>query len=586
MIFNIIRFINSLSCDVFVLMMFSAFLVKELRKTTPILFTALIFSFFINILMLSSPLYTMQVLDRVLSSGSSETLLMLTIVVVGALLFIGLLQGLRSLIFSQLGCWLDETLSPDIVRKTLEFSLYKPVIGNQPLRDLTTLKNFVSSPALATIFDAPWAPLYFVVIFMINKWLGLMVLFGAILLLGLALLAKKIPNKQQTKANEKQVRSMQAFDAMLRNAEVVKAMGLRCAVSNRWRQHHEESLAHTLSASNSTTVIGGVTRTFRLGLQIVLTGVGAWLALAGEMSAGSIIAVSILSGKALAPFDAAVNIYQSWSGVRVALNRLADLDDAVPEEISVTRLPEPNGEVRIENLAYRLPENGRWVIRGLDINIEAGEVIGVIGPSGTGKTTLARILVGVLLPTNGVVRLDGATLQHWPSEQLGNHIGYLPQDVELFSGTVADNIARLSPEAKDEDVVAAAQLASVHQFILQLPQAYQTDIGPNGAFLSAGQRQRIALARCFFGDPKLVVLDEPNSNLDSEGEAALVQCLLNAKRRGVTTVTVTHRPSVLQCADKILVLHEGEAKLFGPTAEVMKKLSVGQQIPSTRTATA
>ncbi|MBU0499449.1 MAG: type I secretion system permease/ATPase [Gammaproteobacteria bacterium] len=548
-----------------------------LGECRPLFLSAFWFGLFINALMLAVPIYSMQVLDRVLSSGSLDTLVMLTIIVGVSVLFMGLLQGLRALVFSHIGRWLDDKLSSDIVQKTLNLALHKPNIGSQPLRDLATIRGFVTSPALGSLFDAPWSVIYFIVIFMINLWLGVTVVLGAALMLALALVTEKLPAKRSAQANDEQIKAMQAMDAVIRNAEVVKAMGLLEQASRRWRVHNRQWLEHAFSASNLQTVVSHTTRTLRMGLQVLLTGQGAWLVISGGMSAGGIIAVSILSGKALAPFDAAVSIYQAWANSQKAYKRLTELNPASSEANRTMMLPEPRGEISIEKLTFQEKQGSRWILRGINIRIGAGESVGIIGPSGTGKTTLARLLVGVAQPTSGSVRLDGASLDQWDPDQLGRLIGYLPQGVELFSGTVAENIARLDGEADPESIVMAARLAQVHDYILQLPNGYQTDIGLNGALLSAGQKQRIALARCFYRGARLVVLDEPNAHLDAEGELAFVQCLMQAKERGITTITIAHRPSVLQKVDKILVLQGGEAKMYGPATEVLDKMMRPEQ---------
>ncbi len=548
-----------------------------LKECRPLFWAAIAFSFFINILMLAVPLYSLQVLDRVLSSGSRDTLLMLTIIVTASLLFAHILTALRTFIFAHIGRWIEDKLSGVFARKTAKLAVYKPGIGSQPLRDLGTIKGFVTSQAMGSVFDAPWAIIFFVVIYMINITLGLVVTIGAFILLGFALWAEKGPAQKNAAATEKNIDALQSFDAILRNAEVVKAMGLLGKAHQKWEASHTESQMLAFSGSNTTTIISNITKSLRMALQILLTGLGAYFVLNREMSAGGIIAVSILSGKALAPFDAAITIWHSWVNVKKSHRRLMELDEAIPDEQRVTDLPEPSGQVQVDKVAWQEPRSKRLVLKGINITINSGESVGVIGPSGTGKTTLARILVNVLTPTNGAVRLDGADLAQWDAEKLGSRLGYLPQDVELFAGTIAHNIARLDDNVEDEKFIAAAQLANVHDFIVSLPQGYQTEIGVNGAGLSAGQRQRIALARAFFGKPKFVVLDEPNSNLDSEGENALSGCLVNARQEGITVIIIAHRPSVLHNVDNILVLHDGEAKLYGPAEEVMSKMAVGRE---------
>lgn len=544
-----------------------------LKECRPLLWGAFWCGLFINLLMLAVPIYSLQVLDRVLSSGSFDTLLMLTIVVAAAVVFMGVMQGLRSMVFSHLGRWMDDRLSGDIVDKMVALAVHKPKIGSQPLRDLATVRGFVTSPHLANFFDAPWAVIYFTVIYIIHPTLGLIVTGGAIVLLVFAFVAHKLPSGASASANDEQIKSVQAMDAILRNAEVVKSMGLLPKAKSRWQSHNEAWLGQSFSAANISTTIAQITRTLRLGLQIGVTGVGAWLALSSEMSPGAIIAISILTGRALAPFDAATPLYQSFIGVKKALTRLFELDQVNDLICQTMVLPEPKGALTIHKATYEVAETKRWILRGVNIELEAGSSLGIIGPSGSGKTTLARLLAGVMLPTTGAIRLDGAALYQWDPTQLGETIGYLPQAVELFNGTIAENIARLDRQAPDEQVIEAAQNAQVHQTITAFPNGYQTDIGLNGSLLSAGQRQRIALARCFYGNPKLIIMDEPNANLDTEGEMALVNALDKARELGITTVTIAHRPSILQNVDMILVLQDGEAKLFGPANEVMEELA-------------
>lgn len=551
-----------------------------LNECRPLFLGMIWFSFFINLLMLAVPIYTMQVLDRVLNSGSQETLIFLTLIVCIALIFMGLLQAMRSFVFSQIARKVDDETSEIVVSAILALSLKKPSLGTQPLRDLSVLKSFISSPALTSLFDAPWAIIYFAVIYMINIQLGIAITIGAVILAILAVINYRVPKEKTDGANEAQIQANQHLDIMLRNAEVVKALGIRDTATQTWRENHKKHNFLSFRASNDTVTISSFTKIFRLSIQMMVTGFGAFLALSGGMSPGSMIAVSILSGKALQPFDAAVSIYQGITGVKQSFRRLQNLFKSVEEsglnlvdQKTKTELPEPLGRITIDKLSYQDKGSGKWLVKNIALTVEPGEIIGVVGPSGAGKTTLSRLLVGVLEPSVGAVRLDGAQLQNWDDKQLSHYLGYLPQDVELFSGTISDNIARLSKEAKDEDIVTAAQLAGVHDFILSLSDGYETNIGPNGIFLSAGQRQRVGLARCFFGNVKFAVLDEPNSNLDSEGENALVDCVLKAKAAGITTFMIAHRPTIMQKVDKLLVIQAGEQKHFGPREEVLQCLT-------------
>ena len=325
---------------------------------------------------------------------------------------------------------------------------------------------------------------------------------------------------------------------------------------------------------NLSNSLGTLSKISRLAIQTGLTGLAAWLVIRGSLSPGAIIGVAMLTGKALQPFDAFLPIYQGWVGARKAYGRLKEVARAgAAPEIDKVRLPDPMGRVSLEKVTYQEPKSGRWILRGIQIEIAAGEAVAIIGPSGSGKTTLGRLIMGVLQPSSGVIRLDGADIGQWDHDHLGPHLGYLPQDVELFEGTVRENIARLHPDQDDEAILAAARLAHVHDYILKFPDGYQTEVGRYGACLSAGQRQRVALARCFIGSARVVVLDEPNSNLDAEGEAALMEALMAARARGITTISIVHRPAILRRMDKILVLHQGEAKLFGPAREVLDTLT-------------
>ena len=548
-----------------------------LKECRPLFIGAFLLSLFINLLGLAVPIYSMQVLDRVLSSGSKNTLVMLTLIVAASVVFSGLITALRSITFTQVSRWIDDRLSTEIVHKTIGLALRRPSIGAQPLRDLNVVRGFIASPTFGSLLDAPWAIIFFVVLFLINTTIGYVVAGAAIVLLGLAILAQKFPSKLVASSGDAQVKSMQAFETVVRNAEVVRAMGMEDAATRMWREQNDKTLEDGYKAGNIGTVISNSTKTFRMGLQIIITGLGAWLVINEQMTMGAIIAVNMLTGKALAPFDAAVAIYQGWTNVKKAHKRLLavfEFEEATERNLE---LPAPTGAVSVSNASYQDPKSKRWLLKSVSLDFPAGSSAGIIGPSGSGKTTLARLLVGVKKPTSGQVTLDNASLDQWQPHQFAEAVGYLPQDIELFSGTVAENIARMQSGVEDESIVTAAQMAEVHDFILGLPNGYQTDIGENGSALSAGQRQRIALARCFFGAPKVIVLDEPNSNLDTEGEQALVQAMHNAREKGITVLVVAHRPALLHHVDQIAVLKGGEVALTGPAKEVLEKLSAGNK---------
>lgn len=546
---------------------------SALNECRTLFFGALLFSACINMLMLATPIYSMQVLDRVLSSGSQNTLLMLTIIVVAAVVTASLLQVLRSIVFSNIGRWLSDKLAETIVAKTLALSVHKHTIGNQPLHDFATVRGFVASPALSSIFDIPWAVIFFVALFLINTTIGIVVTLGAMVLLVLAVLSHKITSDQLSLANQANVNALKHFDAMTRNAEVVQAMGFQKAASENWRNEYQKNVEFSHSSALTSVIVSNSTKAFRMLLQVALTGLGAYLVIAGQMSAGAIIAVNMLAGKALAPADASVSIYQGVVSLKSAIERLqAVFETKLKGHEQAIELPEPSGELIASNLAYQEPLSQNWLLKEIAFEIPAGMCVGIIGPSGSGKTTLARLLVGVLQPTKGKAMLDKADLGQWQPEQLGNAIGYMPQDVELFDGTVAQNIARMDIGASDETIVKAAKTACVHEFILALPDGYQTEIGAAGSRLSAGQRQRIGLARCFYGNVKVVVLDEPNANLDTEGENALLQCLSQAKEQNITCIVIAHRPSLLNGVDKIAIINNGHLIAFEEAQIVLQKL--------------
>lgn len=533
---------------------------------------AVLFGFGINLLMLAVPLYSMQVFDRVLSSGSQETLVFLSLIVVVCLVFTSMLQALRELLLTQTGRWIEDHLQDTVFRATAETSVVQPGIGAQPLRDLATVKGFVSSMAFVAAVDAPWAPIYFICVYIISIPIGVALSLSACVFIALALAAHYLPKSASERSGQLQTQALQTFDAMLRNAEITKAMGLVRNASQRWKDENCAAVEAAFSATNLGTLIGTVTRGLRTGLQLFLTGFSAWLVLSGHLSSGAIIAVSTLAGKALAPFDSAVSIHHGWSGFKLAYRRLVDIVSIAQHEPPKIRLPAPSGILSVESLSWQERQGQRWILRGVTFHLDAGCSLAVIGPSGSGKTTLARLLVGLMRPTIGHVRLDHAALEQWPPEQLGEAIGYLPQDVQLFSGTVAQNIARLDRNPDSDGVVAAAVMAGIHDLVLHLPHGYQTDIGVNGRTLSAGQRQRIALARCFYGHPKLMVLDEPNASLDREGEHALALALERAKKAGITTITISHRTRLLRQMDRILLLTAGEVRAYGAPSNILPKL--------------
>ncbi|MEO3388486.1 type I secretion system permease/ATPase [Mesorhizobium sp. CAU 1741] len=532
-----------------------------------------IFSLVINLLMLASPLYMLQVYDRVLVTGRTETLILLTVVVGGAMLILGLIDGLRSMIMVRMACWLTDRLSPGLIASGVRARLAGDTAGAQPLRDLIQVQHFLSSQGLAALFDAPWTPIFLALVWLLHPTLGIFATVAALVLVALGLTNELLTRRATQSANTAQLIALQQAEATIRNAEVVRAMGMLPNLLERWRAGNEVVTRDTLSSSHLSAFILGITKAVRFFVQSATLGLGAYLVLRGEASGGVMIASSILLGRALAPIELVMGGWRSLTATRIAYGRLRSRMQSVPAEPARTRLPEPYGHVTLDKVSYMAPGKKEPIVDNVSIRLRPGEAVAVIGPSAGGKSTLCRLIAGTASPSSGVIRLDGSELHHWDSIQLGQYFGYLPQDVELFAGSVRDNIGRMG-EASDEAIVRAAILAQAHDMIQKLPQGYDTSIGESGMRLSGGQRQRIGLARAVFGDPKLVVLDEPNANLDQAGEAALAAAVQELKARGTALMIVGHRPSTLAQADKVLFLRDGRVELFGPREDVLARLRV------------
>lgn len=548
-----------------------------LRSMRHIFIIAAVFSFFINALMLVPSLYMMQVYDRVLNSRNEMTLLMITLITVGLYGLLGGLEWVRSQLLVRASLQLDSRLNDRVFGATFEATL-RGAGGNpaQALSDLNNLRQFLTGNGLFAFFDAPWAPIFLIVISMLHPWLGVFSLVGGILLVGLTWLTEKATQKPLADANTAAMQASNFAGNNLKNAEVIEAMGMLPAIRGRWYAKHRSSLALQQLASNRAGAISSATRVVRLAQQSLILGLGALLVIEGKLSPSGMIAASILMGRVLAPIEQAMGSWKNFLSVRSAYERLQKLLLAVPAHQAGMSLPRPKGAVALENLVATAPNTQTTILKGISAAIAAGEVIGVIGPSASGKSTLARLLVGVWPAASGKVRLDGADIFAWNKAELGPHIGYLPQDVELFEGTIAENIARFA-EVDAEKVVRAAQRTGVHEMILRLPNGYDTPIGPAGSFLSGGQRQRIALARAIYGDPVLLVLDEPNSNLDDVGEQALVRAVLDLKAQGSTVVVMTHRTNIVSVVDKLMVLRDGTLQLYGPRNDVLAALAKAAQ---------
>ena len=528
-----------------------------------------LFSAVINLLMLAPALYMLQVYDRVLASGNQMTLLMLTLMILGLFGLMGALEWVRSQVVIRLGTQMDMRLNQRVYDAAFEAQLRtgSPAAG-QALNDLTSLRQFATGNALFAFFDAPWFPAYLLVIFLFSPWLGLLALGGAVVLMALAWINQRVSRGPLKAASELSVEATQQASAHLRNAEAIEAMGMLDTLRGRWLAQHTAFLAQQNLASEKTATVTAWSKGVRLALQSLVLGLGAWLAVQGQITAGMMIAGSILMGRVLGPIDQLIGVWKQWTCARLAYQRLEALLHAHPPRAARMALPAPRGELSVEHLGASAPGTRRATLANLSFTLPAGHVLGIIGPSGCGKSTLARLLVGVWQPLSGKVRLDGADLAQWDKHQLGPYLGYLPQDIQLFAGTIAQNIARFA-EVDADKVLAAAQMAGVHALILQLPEGYETRLGEGGAGLSGGQKQRIGLARALYGLPAVIVLDEPNSNLDEAGEQALLQAITHLKTLKRTLILITHKPNVLTLTDQLLILRDGQLQAFGPTAKVL-----------------
>ena len=549
------------------------------REYRSALKTAAILSLAINVLMLASPLFMLQVYDRVLVSRSMPTLVALLTAVVLVFAFAGLLEIVRARLMARVAAGFGEKLAAPAFSSMVNHALARRAEAQpQPLRDLEALRQYIAGPGPAVFFDLPWIPLYLGFAYMLHPALGMMTAIAAVTLFCLALWNDRATIKVGQEASLSQQRALACAEDARNGAEVLRAMGMEGALRQRWASEHGRAQACQLVATDRASLFTSGTRMLRLFLQSAVLALGAGLAIEGQVSAGVIIAASIIMARALAPVEQATAQWQAFQTMRRALQRLRVVLADVGSGAERMPLPAPIGHVAVENLVVMAPQSDRAALAGINFTLEPGDILGVIGPTGSGKSTLARALAGVWPARAGDIRLDGAPIDQWPVEQLGAAIGYVPQDVELFSGTVADNIARFDPKPDPAAIVRAAERADVHDMILRLPNGYQTELGASGAKLSAGQRQRLALARALYRDPVLVVLDEPNSNLDGAGEAALAATLATMRRENITVVLVSHRPYSLQVATKVLCLREGRQAAFGPRQDVLQGL---RPVPST-----
>lgn len=535
---------------------------------------AFFFSMFVNILQLTFPIYMLQVYDKVLTSYNLSTLVVITVAAVICLVVLALLDWLRSRLLVRAGIEFDKKLSLPVLEENLK-SASSPLANNQlgTLRDVQTLRNFLGGNAIFAFFDFPWMPLYFLLIFILHPALGIASVCGGIAVFILGICTERLTRKKLESATMLNGHSAEFFGTASRNASIVRSMGMIGSVASRWEKINGAVIELQTRASHNAGLLHAISKSLRVGLQVVIYAVGAYLAIIHEATPGAMIAASIIMGRALAPIDQAMGSYKMSLEARSAYGRLKTMLDK-PPQMPPMDLPPPVGNIATEGLYFQIQDTA--IIKGVSFTMPAGTSMAIIGPSAAGKSTLCRLLLNIWTPTAGKVRIDGADIATWDMEKLGPHIGYLPQDVELFSGTIAENIARMGT-VDSEKVIFAAQLAGVHNLVLQMPKGYDTHIGPRSG-LSGGQRQRIGLARALYGNPRIVILDEPNSNLDEEGEASLVRALINLKQVTKSTVVlVTHRPSILSVVDNIMVMQDGQIAMGGPRQEILAKLAAAQK---------
>ncbi|MER9309348.1 type I secretion system permease/ATPase [Mesorhizobium australicum] len=535
-----------------------------------------VFSLLINILLLVIPLYLLQVYDRVLPSSSVETLVYLSAIAVLALAFLGLLDAIRAVYTHRVAATVDRKLGAS----TFAISLGARYAGGlSPLRDLASVCAFIRSRGVAVLFDLPFAPVFLALLYLIHPVLFWVTVAGAVLLLFLVVANQLAIGRNDALSAERSALASQAEQAFARNAETLRAMGMVQNASLVWGRHVAAALTFHDRSSSANAIFSGASRALRMVLQLAILGAGAWLVLQGQMTAGMIFASSLVSSRALQPLDQLIGAWRQIADARRAWTRLEKALAMRPAEPRKLILPDPAGAISVQDVFFMAPNakpGTEPILKRLNFAIGAGQALAIVGPSGAGKSTLARLLVGAAQPTGGSIRIDGADLRTWDEGQLGKHVGYLAQEVELFPGSIAQNVARFDPQAGDAAIVEAARRAQVHELILAQRDGYQTMIGPSDRALSGGERQRIGLARAFYGNPRLLVLDEPSSHLDGSGEAALEAVLSAARAAGVTVVVITHRPAIAAACDRVMLLRGGMVEAFGPGDEVLRRSVIGK----------
>jgi ATP-binding cassette subfamily C exporter for protease/lipase len=531
-----------------------------------------VFTAAMNFMLLAPSLYMLEVYDRVLSSRNEFTLLMLTLIVVLIFVIYGALDAVRSYAVIEMSKKIDANLNERTYTAAFEQNLKtRGSNAGQALNDLTTLRQFVTGPSLYAFFDAPWFPFYLIVIYLFNFWLGVFSTFCMLLLILLAYINETVTHKPLSEANTLAVQSSNLAANNLRNAEILEVMGMLPGIRKRWFELHQKFMSIQALASERAATLGATTKFVRVTTQSLVLGLAAYLVLIDQITPGMMIAATILLGKALGPVEAVIGAWRQWRGAVSSYERLNKLLVENPQRNTGMSLPRPEGSIQLEHVYAAAPGGQKHILKDLTFQLEPGDILGVIGPSASGKSTLAKIMVGLWNATPNCVRIDGADAFRWNKDELGPALGYVPQDIEMLPGTVSENIARFY-SFQSEEVIEAAKIAGVHEMILGFEKGYDTVIGDGGSILSGGQKQRIALARAIFGQPSIVVLDEPNSNLDDLGELALLNAVTHLRSRKTTAVIITHRTSLLRATNKLLYLHEGSVKAFGPTQKVLEAL--------------
>ncbi|WP_331538535.1 type I secretion system permease/ATPase [Phenylobacterium sp.] len=539
------------------------------------------FSLVSNLLYMAMPLYTFQVYGRVLVSQSQATLWVLTFATLFVFAISGIIDDFRARILINYGMLLDQRVSGHIFSSLFDAAVRgEPSARAQALRDLDTFRQTLTGIGAAALFDLPWIPVFLITLYVIDPLIGLVTTAGAVVLLVLALMQERATRPAMKEANDAALKSYAFTDAALRNGEVVRAMGMLPRLGAAWAKFRAISIERGVDASERSNMLSDIIRAVRMGMQVLIVAIGAALILKGKIHSGMLFANMILASRALAPIERVVGSWETLNNAARAHERLMNLLSKAEPQALATSLPRPSGRLSVEGVNFAPFGAARLTILGVSFALEPGEVMGLVGPSGAGKSTLARLLLGIWRPVAGAVRLDGADVFAWDRADLGRHVGYLPQDTELFAGTVRDNIARFRIDVPDAEVVSAAQMAGAHDLILRMPKGYDTDVGEGGLVLSAGQRQRVGLARAMLGDPAFVVLDEPNASLDSEGEEALLKAIEALKAKGATIVIISHKPAIFRPADKMLVLREGRVEAFGPRDQVMARMMKPAEVRS------